>query len=472
MSFPSYPKYKDFGLAWLREIPCHWRIGTLRRLIISASNGTTANQIEWVNDAIAVSRIETISTGEVNFDKVGFVENTAATTRFLLNEGDILLSHINSLAMVGNVALYKGEQPLVHGMNLLRLKPVRGLASSEWLIYWLKSKNIRQEFESRAKPAINQASISTGSVLSTPAVIPPIDEQTQIAHFLDHETAKIDALIHEQERLIELLQEKRQAVISHAVTKGLKPDVPMKDSGVEWLGRVPAHWTSSSIKRFCSLVKDGTHLPPPRVSEGIPLLSVRNIVGGEFVRRSDDSKISENDYVALCRSFTPQQRDVLLAIVGATLGKTAIISDAMGQFHIQRSLALFRADASKLNPHWLHWVFQSAGFQSLLWEYAGFSAQPGIYLGTLASFKIPVPPIKEQIEINEWIGRQIDPMNTLIKEAESAVLLMKERRSSLISAAVTGKIDIRNWQPPADSMVLNEGASELGVEETAAGRKV
>ena len=304
------------------------------------------------------------------------------------------------------------------------------------------------------------------------AIVPPLNEETQIARFLDHETAKIDGLIREQERLIGLLQEKRQAVISHAVTKGLKPDVPMKDSGVEWLGRVPAHWTSSSIKRFCSLVKDGTHLPPPRVSEGIPLLSVRNIVGGEFVRRSDDSKISENDYVALCRSFTPQQRDVLLAIVGATLGKTAIISDAMGHFHIQRSLALFRADASKLNPHWLHWVFQSAGFQSLLWEYAGFSAQPGIYLGTLASFKIPVPPIKEQIEINEWIGRQIDPMNTLIKEAESAVLLMKERRSSLISAAVTGKIDIRNWQPPADSMVLNEGASELGVEETAAGRKV
>jgi type I restriction enzyme S subunit len=234
----------------------------------------------------------------------------------------------------------------------------------------------------------------------------------------------------------------------------------MKDSGVEWLGEVPAHWDCSAIKRYCSLIKDGTHLPPPRVSDGVPLLSVRNIVDGEFVKRSDDSNISQKDYIDLCRSFIPQKGDVLLAIVGATLGKTAIICNDVGKFHIQRSLALFRVIPAEMTPEWLHWVVRSTGFRSLLWEYAGFSAQPGIYLGTLASFSIPVPPVEEQIKIGEEIHCKIAPMTTLIYEAKKAVTLIKERRSALISAAVTGKIDVRGWKPPEDESAFAESGTE------------
>src|SRR5690606_125287 len=113
----------------------------------------------------------------------------------------------------------------------------------------------------------------------------------------------------------------------------------------------------------------------------------------------DDSEISSEDYLALCRAFVPMAGDVLLAIVGATLGKTAIIREGLGEFHIQRSLAIFRSHYGKVSPDWLNLVFQSAGFQSLLWEYAGFSAQPGIYLGTLSAFSIPLPSLDEQNQI-------------------------------------------------------------------------
>ncbi len=272
--------------------------------------------------------------------------------------------------------------------------------------------------------------------------IPLLCEQTAITAFLDRETAKIDALVEEQQRLIELLKEKRHAVISHAVTKGLDPDVPMKESGVEWLGEVPEHWEVGSLKRACSLVRDGTHLPPTRVAEGVPLLSVRNIFDGRFGLRDDDSFISQEDYLILCRAFVPQADDVILAIVGATLGKTALIPQDLGSFHIQRSVAVFRT-GNGLLPTWLHYVFQSSGFQRLLWEHVGYSAQPGIYLGTLAEFRIPLPSMADQSRITAFLECEVGEVNALIVQAEAGIALLQERRAALISAAVTGKIDVR-----------------------------
>ncbi|TXD35266.1 type I restriction endonuclease subunit S [Lujinxingia vulgaris] len=233
---PTVPM-KDSGVEWLGEVPAHWRIGSFRRLVSSISNGTTINQTEETTTTIAVSRIETISTGEINFNKVGHIDHAEAIPKFILNKGDILFSHINSLPMVGNVAIYNHNEPLLHGMNLLRLQPHRNIASN-WLHYLLKSKNIRQEVESRAKPAINQASISIDSVKEIPALIPPKAEQTQIARFLDNETDRIDMLVSEAKNGVRLLQERRSALISAAVTgkidvRDWQPPTPSKTHDVE-----------------------------------------------------------------------------------------------------------------------------------------------------------------------------------------------------------------------------------------------
>jgi type I restriction enzyme S subunit len=182
------------------------------------------------------------------------------------------------------------------------------------------------------------------------------------------------------------------------------------------------------------------------VSDGVPLLSVRNIQDGEFGFRDDDSLISEVDFENLCRAFVPQPGDVLLAIVGATLGKTALLPSGLGRFHIQRSLAIFRT-ASRLEPIWLNLVFQSDGFQRLLWEYAGYSAQPGIYLETLGNFYVPLPHPLEQSQIIAQVKIQTNELDALIRIAKTAITLFQERRSSLISAAVTGKIDVRRLVP-------------------------
>jgi type I restriction enzyme S subunit len=291
-----------------------------------------------------------------------------------------------------------------------------------------------------------QPNIGMGVIENLQIATAALSEQSTIINFLDHETAKIDTLIDRQQQLIKLLKEKRQAVISHAVTKGLNPDAPTKDSGVEWLGEVPEHWITPALKYMCSLLKDGTHLPPPRVDDGIPLLSVRNMIGGKFVMRDDDSKISYSDFLKLKQSFEVLEDDVLLAVVGATLGKTAIV-EKMDFFHIQRSVAIFRCKAKALSNNFLNLIFQSKQFEELLWSNVGFSAQPGIYLGALADFRMPIPPIKEQKKIEEKVSNDAGAFDKLLSVAHKKIALLQERRTALISAAVTGKIDVRDWQP-------------------------
>jgi type I restriction enzyme S subunit len=445
MSIGKYPVYQNSGFGWLGEIPKEWLLKRLGHFFSERREKVSDKEFKplSVTKLGVVPRLDTAAKSQ------------DGDNRKKVLSGDFVINSRSDRKGSSGLAELDGSVSLI----CIVLEP-NGI-SGRFAHHLLRSRVFQEEFYRNGKGIVADLwSTGFAEMKNIVIPIPSMPEQTQIARFLDHETAKIDTLIREQERLIELLQEKRQAVISHAVTKGLDPDVPMKDSGVEWLGEVPAHWDCSAIKRYCSLIKDGTHLPPPRVSDGVPLLSVRNIVDGEFVKRSDDSNISQKDYIDLCRSFIPQKGDVLLAIVGATLGKTAIICNDVGKFHIQRSLALFRVIPAEMTPEWLHWVVRSTGFRSLLWEYAGFSAQPGIYLGTLASFSIPVPPVEEQIKIGEEIHCKIAPMTTLIYEAKKAVTLIKERRSALISAAVTGKIDVRGWKPPEDESAFAESGTE------------
>lgn len=271
---------------------------------------------------------------------------------------------------------------------------------------------------------------------------PSLSEQRNIVHFLDRETAKIDALIAKKERLIELLKEKRNAVITQAVTKGLDPNVAMKDCGLDWVGKIPKHWETMKLAYACSLLRDGTHQPPARVDEGLPLLSVRNIVNGRFVRLADDSRIAEADFRALQRSFSVTPGDVVLAIVGATLGKVAVVEN-IGPVAIQRSVAILRPRKVLLREPFLSYFLQGESFQHLLWQHAGFSAQPGIYLGTLAQFQICIPPITEQERIVNFLEQKTSSTRNLVAKVAVAIEKLRECRTALISAAVTGKIDVR-----------------------------
>ncbi len=445
MTLPRYPKYKDSGVEWLGEVPVHWDITRLKR--VAAVFPSNVDKKSYEDEShVKLCNYTDVYYNDTITENLEFMDATASTeqiAKFSLRAGDTVLTKDSETADDIAISAYvpRDLPGVVCGYHLSMVRPSENTHGA--FIKWLFDSHFMKAQAEVSANGLTRVGLGQYALDNIYLALPLFEEQSSIERFLAQESGKIDVLVEDQQRLIELLKEKRQAVISHAVTKGLDPDSPMKDSGIEWLGKIPSNWSASPVKYSCSFVKDGTHLPPSRVDVGIPLLSVRNLVDGHFVLLDDDSMISEQDYLELCRTFVPVVGDVLLAIVGATLGKTAVIPEGLGQFYIQRSLAIFRTKGSEFNHRFLNFVFQSDQFQQLLWQHVGYSAQPGIYLGVLQNFRLPIPPFSEQLEIVAFLEREVAKFDTLTTEATHAIDLLQERRTALISAAVTGKIDVR-----------------------------
>jgi type I restriction enzyme S subunit len=273
--------------------------------------------------------------------------------------------------------------------------------------------------------------------------IPPLPEQHAIASFLDRETAKIDALIAEQQRLIELLAEKRQTVISRAVTKGLNPNARMKDSGVEWLGQVPEHWEVKRIKRLASVISKGT--TPSTVGAeftiaGIRFLKAENITEAGVVEQPE-FYISEEAHAILSRGSL-DDGDVLVVIAGATTGKSAVLSKHFLPANTNQAVCYIRPKDKRFSPYISQWLGTRLVRNTILLA-AVQSAQPNLSMEDLGNIPIPVPPLAELKEILFFLDYETTKLDTLTAEANRAIELLQERRSALISAAVTGQIDVR-----------------------------
>jgi type I restriction enzyme S subunit len=273
---------------------------------------------------------------------------------------------------------------------------------------------------------------------------PPLPEQTQIAAFLDRETAKIDELVAEQRRLMELLKEKRQAVISHAVTKGLNPHAPMKPSGIEWLGEVPGHWDMVPLKRDLDFLTSGSRGWAENYSEdGELFIRITNLTRGSIgFDLSDIQRVTVPDGAEGSRTKV-RPGDILFSIT-AYLGSVAVVPDALESAYVSQHVALARLRQLRLVPKWVGFVALSVVGQT--WfetkSYGGTKIQ--LSLDDVRDLPIPVPPLDEQIQITIFLDSELVKFDILTTEAQRAIDLLQERRSALISAAVTGQIDVRH----------------------------
>ena len=279
--------------------------------------------------------------------------------------------------------------------------------------------------------------------MELPVVLPPDTEQTAIAAFLDAETSKIDALIAEQRRLIELLKEKRQAVISHAVTKGLNPDAPMKASGIEWLGDVPEHWEVGTLKRYWS-VTDCKHLTALFVEDGIPLASIRE-VQSRWVALENAKCTTEHFYEMLIEGGRRPVAGDLIFSRNATVGEVAQVSGNHPRFAMGQDVVLLRKLSTAYSSDFLQHVIRSPIIIQQLAHMMIGSTFKRINVEEIRSFCVPSPPSAEQAQIAAYLESEIQRFDCLIAEAERAIDLLQERRTALISAAVTGKIDVREF---------------------------
>ncbi len=304
---------------------------------------------------------------------------------------------------------------------------------------------------------------------------PPKEDRETIVDYLDYEIGRIDTLIKKQQQLIKLLKEKRQAVISHAVTKGLNPNAPMRDSGVEWLGEVPEHWDVLSIKHIVSIpVTDGPHETPTFLGSGVPFISAEAVSSGRIDFEKIRAHISEEVNERYSQKYSPKKYDIYMVKSGATTGVTAIVETDI-KFNIWSPLAVIRCKEDSY-PYFVLNFMRSFNFQEAVELNWNFGTQQNIGMGVIENLHVTRPPIDEAKLIAKELDEKCTVYDDVIEKANIQIELSKERRTALISAAVTGKIDVRKWQAPMDSRLRgndgvngNNGANgNDGVKESVA----
>lgn len=433
MSFPRYPAYKDSGDYSLRHVPEHWFIGQVKHVCRFFTGWTppTGDASSYVGDNYWANISDLGPKWLTETNKQISDAAVAKSDIRVSRAGDLLFSFKLSIGQVSfaGIDLYTNEAIATFPPSD-RLNLRYGYYALPFFLVRNASDNIY------GAKLLNQELMKSARI-----VLPPLREQEQLADFLEIETAKIDALVAEQEQLITLLKEKRQAVISHAVTKGLDPSVPMKDSGVEWLGEVPSHWEVTHLKRRCALVTDGAHISP-ETEGGVHLFVSTKDISDDGIDFDGALRTSPASYEYMVKTgCQPASGDVLFSKDG-TIGRTVVVNGAT-EFVIASSLIIIRPIPDQLNSDFLNALCQSWVVSQQVDGFVKGAGLPRLSIQNLLKVVGVFPPIDEQVQIANYLSDLDMRSRTLALEAERTVALLKERRSALISAAVTGQIDVR-----------------------------
>jgi restriction endonuclease S subunit len=447
VSFTSYQDYKSTYIDWLEKIPHHWELKPLKYCITRLGSGGTpeTKQPDYWADEEDIDALPWVSIGDMSSTEVVLQTQKKITQKGLASKGlevfragSLLYSIYASLGKVSTLGV-----DAAFNQAILAIEPDLEKTTQGFLCYWLRSLEAHLDYYASSN---TQANLNAAKVLSYPVALPRHEEQQAIASFLDRETAKIDALIAEQRRLIELIQEKRQAVISHAVTKGLNPNAPMKDSGVEWLGEVPEHWSVIGIKRLVE-VKDGTHATPEYVEPGpasFPLITSKDFINNR-IYFEDAKHISAADHAEIFKRSNTEECEVLMSMIGGNIGKAVIVSDDR-EFSI-KNVALFKTRGISEISRFLLYYLCSGLLEVQIDLLSRGGAQGFLGLGDIRNLVLAKMPNDEMKAIVATLDHQTAALNRLVTEAKQGISLLEERRSALISAAVTGQIDVRGLVP-------------------------
>ena len=437
--YKAYPEYKDSGVEWLGEIPTHWICTQVKYgYDITLGKMLQKNKSSSKDELKPYLKAQNIQPTGIDLsvvDNMWFSPDEKS--KLLLKNNDVLISEGGD---VGRSALWQGQLDECYIQNAInRARAINGNSPcflNYWMIY-LKSADFINTLCNKATIAHYTAE----KVETSPLLLPDSDEQLHISLFLAHETAKIDKLIEKQQQLIELLKEKRQAVISHAVTKGLNPDVPMKDSGVEWLGEVPEHWKLIKFSH-CVSIRSGQVDPRKFPYCDYWLIAPNHIVSGEGriinLETAKDQGADSGKY--LCRTGEVIYSKIRPALVKACLSPSDTVLCSADMYPM--------TSYNGLTNNFLLLYLLSDVFTRFAVNQADRVAMPKINRESLSDCKIPVPPIDEQEKICSHAREALEKLDVLLQKSQLTIEIFQERRTALISAAVTGKIDVRDWVAP------------------------
>ena len=436
----------DNGKAPTESASAGWRTVRLKTLIESARNGVWGS--EPLNDG---SDTLCIRVADFNREQLIVIEEPTTYRQIakkdikgrIVRSGDLLLekSGGGDKTLVGMAVQYRGEELAVCSNFVSVVRTRKGVLES-WLNYLLFSLYSRRINYRSIKQSTGIQNLDAGQYFDERVPLPSYETQIFITHALDRETARIDALIEKKTRFIELLKEKRQALITQAVTKGLDPTVPMKDSGVEWIGEVPAHWDVISIGYILDAVGDVDHFMPASVEKGVPYLMTGDLK--EFASGVNFEKckqVSYRDYSKLCKRIKSSKGDVIIARY-ATIG-TSMYVDIDVDFLVSYSCVTIKTIPSMVSGLYLFQYLKSNAFYQGIENQINTNTQGNVGINDLKKVKLAVPGLPEQSRIIEYLQSKLENMDKLTEKTQSSIELLKERRSALITAAVTGQIDLR-----------------------------
>ena len=443
MSFPRYPAYKDSGVEWLGEVPGHWAVRRLKRACHVFPSNVDKKSHEG-ETPVQLCNYTDVYYNEMITAGMDFMAATASTdqiAKFTLRAGDTIITKDSETADDIAIGAYvPSDLPgVICGYHLSMIRPLPDTVGA-FVKRFFDSTYAKSCFAVQAN-GLTRVGLGQYEIDNVELPFPPISEQIQIAAFLDRETAKIDELIAEQRRLMELLKEKRQAVISHAVTKGLNPNAPMKPSGIEWLGEVPEHWDVCKMKWIAEM--QSGHTPDKKIPTYWENGDISWVSLNDTGYLKDHDYISETAYNITELGMANSSARMLPARVvvfsrDATIGRCAITTKPMA-----------------VSQHFIAWVCgESMIPEFLLLRLRSMTGEldrltTGATLKTIGmpdvrTLVTPVPTLQEQKSIIAGVAGQTAQLDTLTTEAQRAIDLLQERRSALISAAVTGQIDVRS----------------------------
>lgn len=452
----SSHRYKDDAISFFSALPSRWRESRLHDIVELRTSNVDKKSEEGQNPVRLCNYVDVYKNDKVTL-RLDFMEATATEAqieRFALQVGDVVITKdseepddIGVPALIAETAL-----DLVCGYHLTILRPNDEEIAGGYLFYSLASRLSAYQFYLAAN-GVTRFGLTYQGTKNLRIAFPPLPEQRQIAAFLDWKTGQIDALLARKRELLERLSEKRLAVITRAVTRGINPAAPLRDSGIPWLGHVPKHWEVKRLKFSVSKVGSGVTPKGGAESyeaEGVPLLRSQN-VHFDGLRLDDVVFISKETHEEMSNSHVAPG-DVLLNITGASIGRCSYAPEGFPDANVNQHVCIIRPNAELLTE-FLHLVLWSKLGQSQIDLEQSGSGREGLNFVAIKNFMLPFPDTEEQQDIVNSTKGALAKLNELVINIETAVVRLTEYRTALITAATTGKIDVRGVKIPDSGAV-------------------
>jgi type I restriction enzyme, S subunit len=442
-----YAEYKESGVEWLEPLPDNWNTAMLKRFVVEHKQGYYTNE-EYVDNGTKLLRITDIDDNStVSFENCPYAQISDSDREyFKLEINDFVFARSGT---IGRFGIIRTKENVAFASYLIRFRFIDN-ANTEFLKFYLFSDFFRNGLISDLHGGANK-NIHAENIKNQVFILPSsLVEQKSISSFLDHKTSLIDNLIAKKEKQIELLKEERVALINHAVTKGLNPNVKMKDSGIEWLGEIPEHWVKTSIKHILANDKnsmvDGPfgssiNVATDYVESGIPVIRTININDDGF--NSNDLRYMRREKYGELKRHSVKPGDILFSKVG-TIGNVCILPSNIPEAILSTTGSCkISVNENLILNEYLKYLLQA--FKPHFLFLASSNVQPFLNMTTIRNVHLPLPQIWEQNIILDFLKSTLSTVDTVLLISQNQINLLKEYRTALISEAVTGKIDVRDW---------------------------